>query len=240
MSTPDPIPEGHVYPLTLTALAASCFACGHPAEPTDWIVLENAGARVEFQARDQSRAAGWLTQATAAASRTAAFFGQAIGEPYSIRVYPDRTSFEAWWRDTGFQPACWMIARATRLRVEILSPRLWAAEGCGLAEAEAGQIIAHELVHVLHGRSNPLNEVNFITSLKWFNEGVAVYVAGQLNDGMRARARTISATGPSTCPRWGSARTPTRSAARSLSSSIDITAGPHFGLPSRPRPPRPC
>ena len=57
------------------------------------------------------------------------------------------------------------------------------------SEAETAAILTHELTHVLHGQRNPLPEVNYTMALKWFNEGIAVYLAGQLTEAMRSRAR---------------------------------------------------
>ncbi len=174
---------------TIPAAVALLLGCGSAAGPTEWLVLANASARLEFQATDQSRAAAWLELATTGRQAVAAFFRQPADGPYTVRVYPDRPGFEALWRANGFQPACWMIGRATKSLVEVLSPRLWAGEGCGHSEAETAVILTHELTHVLHAQRNPLPEVNYATALKWFNEGIAIYLAGQLTDGMRARAR---------------------------------------------------
>jgi len=139
---------------------------------------------------DRTQAGNLLAVGEVARRQIESFTGEAITD-FDLRIYPDRAQFEAYWREIGFRPQCWMIARATRTGIEMLAPRVWAAERCGHdggSSIEVQRVVSHEAMHVFHARVNPLPEVNHLAGLKWLNEGVAVYSAQQLDASMRNQA----------------------------------------------------
>jgi len=48
--------------------------------------------------------------------------------------------------------------------------------------------IAHELVQTFHGQHNPTRDFTGMDEAGWFDEGLAVYVSGQLDTGRMASA----------------------------------------------------
>ena len=178
----------------LCSLGPLGWACGDsgpsPAE-SEWIVAEGVGVRLYYKSPDRQRAGALLDIGEEARRQIGVFAGSPITGNFDLRVYPDREEFEAYWRESGFTPQCWMIARATRVGIEMLAPRVWAAEECGHDGGNATElqrVVTHEAMHVLHARVNPLPEVNHLGSLKWFNEGIAVYSSQQLNASMRSQS----------------------------------------------------
>jgi hypothetical protein len=158
---------------------------------TEWIIVQGEGVRLYYKSPDRLGAGGLLEVGEAARRQIELFAGEPIAGDFDLRIYPDRAQFEAYWREIGFTPQCWMIARATRSGIEMLTPRVWAAEGCGHDggnSTEVQQVVTHEAMHVCHARVNPLPEVNNVGSLKWFTEGIAVYSAQQVNASMRSQA----------------------------------------------------
>ena len=176
----------------LGPLGWACADSGGPGPmESDWIVAQGDGVRLYHKSPDRAQAGNLLAVGEAARRQIESFAGEAITGDFDFRIYPDRDQFEAYWREIGFTPQCWMIARATRTGIEMLAPRVWAAEGCGHDGGnaiEVQKVVIHEAMHVLHARVNPLPEVNHLAGLKWLNEGVAVYAAQQLDGSMRNQA----------------------------------------------------
>ena len=182
-------------------LGALAWACGdsagpHPGGSGDWILVQGNGVRLYHKSPDRAQSRNLLAVAEVARQQIESFTGEAIAGDFDVRIYPDREQFEAYWREVGFTPQCWMIARVTRTGIDMLAPRVWAADGCGHDGAnttEVQQVMSHEAMHVFHARVNPLPEVNHLASLKWLNEGVAVYSAEQLDASMRSQAAQFAA-----------------------------------------------
>jgi len=181
-------------------LGALAWACGDSAGPpqgsTEWTMVQGDGVRLYHKSPDRTQAASLLAVGEAARRQIESFTGEAFADDFDLRIYPDREEFEAYWREVGFTPQCWMIARATRTGIEMLAPRAWAADGCGHDggnSTEVQRVMSHEAMHVYHARVNLLPEVNHVAGLKWLNEGVAVYSAQQLDASMRNQAAQFAA-----------------------------------------------
>lgn len=116
------------------------------------------------------------------------FFTAAPLSPFSISIYPDRTSLtDRWrvaWQFPTFQPECWLIAAAWATELDVLSPRVWNRDACG---HDAGNlthirnVLAHEVVHVLHGQLGQHANLSSLLNAQWFTEGLAVYISGMLD-----------------------------------------------------------
>jgi hypothetical protein len=116
------------------------------------------------------------------------FFNAAPLQPYSISIYPDRTSLtDRWrvaWQFPSFQAECWLIAAAWATELDLLSPRIWSRDACGHDARNTTHIrnvLAHEVVHVLHGQVGQHGNLGTLVNAQWFTEGLAVYISGMLD-----------------------------------------------------------
>lgn len=180
--------------------ASACRAPTHSAAgaPSDWSSVTDRGVTLTYQPPDGQTARRLLDFALTARDSVERFFGERIAGDYEVRVFPDRAGFNRRFESIGITPQCWMIARASRQSLELLSPRVWTAEGCGHDGSDSiaiRRIIAHETVHLHHARVSEAPEVNAVAELKWFNEGVAVFASGQFDEGARQEAATAAARG---------------------------------------------
>ncbi len=102
----------------------------------------------------------------------------------------------------GMTPSqCWMVGAGVYDRLILLSPTDWGKDACDHKPgdvAEAKAIMRHELTHVLHGQYNPTRDFTGMDDAAWFVEGLATYVAGQLDGDrlVRARAAVAARKGP--------------------------------------------
>jgi hypothetical protein len=115
------------------------------------------------------------------------FFGRPFARHFDFVVFPDRAAF-----DQSFPPSwgiehteCWMVACGVADRLCLLSPSVWREQACEHDPDDATHvrgIVAHELVHVFHGQSNPSGDFSAVEGLDWFVEGLATYASGQLEE----------------------------------------------------------
>lgn len=115
------------------------------------------------------------------------FFSKKFLEKFDVVIYSERDSLDKMlalnYNLPDFKSECWLVAVGERLRIDMLSPRVWASQSCepGANDTSAiYQIVTHELVHVFHeqyGQNIHRNE-----NMQWFTEGLAVYVSGQLEN----------------------------------------------------------
>ena len=115
------------------------------------------------------------------------FFQHKFLYPLKFYILPDRAELDAHWRQSFNQPwfisICWMVGTGSGVNLSILSPRVWAEENCGHDGNDQYEIykpIVHELTHSYHGQLNPSDDIGIYENIGWFIEGLAVYVAGQL------------------------------------------------------------
>jgi hypothetical protein len=88
------------------------------------------------------------------------------------------------WQFPSYQPQCWEIAAAWATELDLLSPRLWSRDACGHDPADTTHIrnvLAHEVMHVLHGQLGGHPNLGSMANAQWFTEGLAVYVSGMLD-----------------------------------------------------------
>lgn len=130
-------------------------------------------------------AAAIEAMASVAVSRIESFFALDFARPPAVVILPDRAAFDEHFRAAWGIPetACWMVGAAGPDALVLLSPRVWSEQACehdGRDSAHVGGIVAHELVHVLHGQYNPTDDFEGMDPLGWFVEGLAVLASGQL------------------------------------------------------------
>jgi pyrroloquinoline quinone biosynthesis protein B len=141
-----------------------------------------------------------LSDLRAARPEVEGFLGVRLLEDVRVQVLPGRDAFSAalppaW--GLG-RTACWMVASAVADRMFVLSPRAWRTDACEHDPDDAvhvRRLLAHELVHALHGQHNPTRDFTGLDDLGWFIEGLAVYASGQLDGTRLAETRAAVADG---------------------------------------------
>lgn len=119
------------------------------------------------------------------------FFSRPFAEPASIVIAPDRQSFtHVLQKEWGVaETACWMVATGVADFMVVLSPRVWKEQACEHDPSDSlhlGNLLTHELAHVYHGQFNPTRDFSGTQGIDWLVEGLAVLVAGQLQEGRLA------------------------------------------------------
>lgn len=170
-------------PVLQEATPAGCAATPDPDMLSAQVPVDVA---VEFDPRDSLQAAAIETMAANAVRDIESFFERPFRESIIVNVLPDRAAFDEYFRSAWGIPAteCWMVGAASSRGLVLLSPRVWLDQACEHDPRDrdhVGGIVAHELVHVLHGQYNPTEDFEGMDPLGWFVEGVAVLASGQLD-----------------------------------------------------------
>ncbi|HEU0299994.1 MAG TPA: hypothetical protein VFR37_11080 [Longimicrobium sp.] len=187
------IPHPSRSTLAAGALLAACASpSGPPTDSDEWLRAVAPGVVLEYRAEDAQAAPAMLERIAGGRTVAAAFLGLAYTRDVTVRVHPTGDSFaEEWRRVTGAAPQCWMIANGTAAGVVMLSPRVWSTAACGHDGTNAAYVqgvTTHELVHVLQHQHNA-DPVRLQREAEWFEEGLAVLAAGQLDAPARAAVR---------------------------------------------------
>jgi hypothetical protein len=172
------------------ALVATA-GCNEPTSsvPADeWLTVTTGGLTIRA-VRADSGLVRFVSEAIRNGERLAiTFFTAAPLQPYSISIYPDRTSLTDHWRVAwqfpSFQPECWLIAAAWATELDLLSPRVWRRDACGHDAdnlTHVRNVLAHEVVHVLHGQLGQHANLSSLLTAQWFTEGLATYISGMLD-----------------------------------------------------------
>lgn len=186
-------------PYVLAIALAGCASTPAELPPPQLPRPTSAAFSFDSAPDDPARAA---IEADAAVARTQieAFFGQPFRQPVSILIAPSRAAFDAalpaaW----GIAPSqCWMVGVGVADNLYLISPTAWTTDACehNAADAQHVQdIVTHELVHAFHGQSNPSRDFSNAEEVGWFVEGLAVYVAGQLDRGRNSNPADAIAAG---------------------------------------------
>src|SRR5262245_38360582 len=146
--------------ITIAALAGCEKEAPTSVPPADeWLTVAGGGLSIRAVRADSGLVPMVRDAIRAGESTATAFLSAAPLQPYSIAIYPDRTALtDRWriaWQLPTFQPECWLIAAAWATELDLLSPRAWARDACGHDPANTTHIrnvLAHEVVHVLHGQ----------------------------------------------------------------------------------------
>ena len=161
---------------------------------------EQTGYRLEYVAADRAVAQSLVPMIDRGRGIAEQFFGTTYPSSFVVRVFPDRTSLTARWRVAWNQPTlqteCWMIAGGWATELDILSPSVWRTEACGHEgsnSSHVANVVAHELVHVLHGQRNSAF-LSLLATSPWIVEGMAAFASGQWATEYAGSARaTVSA-----------------------------------------------
>ena len=175
--------------LTLAASAGCQQSAPTNSPPADeWLVVTRAGFSIRV-VRADSALVPIVGDAIRDGERIATtFFGAAPLQSYSIAIYPDRATLtDRWriaWQLPAFQAQCWLIAAAWSTELDLLSPRAWSRDACGHDAdniTHIRNVLAHEVVHVLHGQLGQHANLGSMLNAQWFTEGLATYVSGMLD-----------------------------------------------------------
>jgi hypothetical protein len=178
----------------LALIVAGAAAC-QPAAPTtgsspadEWVTFTASGSTIRAVRADADLVplvAGAISDGEDLATR---FFAVGPLQPFTIAIYPDRSSltdhWRAAWQFPSFQAQCWMIAAAWATELDLLSPRVWQRDACGHDagnQAHIRNVLAHEVVHILHAQRGQHPTLGSLQNVQWFFEGLAVYVSGMLD-----------------------------------------------------------
>ena len=173
------------------ACAAACQRAAPaptPAPANEWTTFTASGFTIRAVRADAD-----LVPLVAGAIRdgerlATGFFAAEPLQPFTIAIYPDRSSLtEHWraaWQAPSFQAPCWLIAAAWAAELDLLSPRVWGRDACGHDpgnQTHIRNVLAHEVVHVLHAQLGSHPNLASLLDVQWFFEGLAVYVSGMLD-----------------------------------------------------------
>jgi len=172
----------------ILAATAGCQQPTSSAPADEWLTVTAGGLSIRAVRADSGLVPFVRDAVRNGESIATTFFTAAPLQPYSISIYPDRTSLtDRWrvaWQFPSFQAECWMVAAAWATELDLLSPQAWSRDACG---HDAGNVthvrnvLAHEVVHVLHGQLGQHTNINSLLTAQWFTEGLAVYISGMLD-----------------------------------------------------------
>lgn len=173
-------------------------------KPIALLLLLSACAAPAFRVQAPPAAAADAAQVEARllAARPAveAAVGVPLRTPVALTVAATRAEFDATFPPEWGVPGteCWMVAWGVADRLAVLAPGAWAAQACEHDAADEGHVqrlLAHELVHVLHGQHNSHPDFTGLEDIGWFAEGLATLASGQLDAEHAGRARQALAEG---------------------------------------------
>jgi hypothetical protein len=141
-------------------------------------VEQHTGYSLEYVAADRPVAESLVPMIDRGRETAEQFFGATYPATFVVRILPDRDALNARWR---VQTRCWEVAGGWATEFDILAPTVWSSQACGHDGTNANHVanvVAHELVHVLHGQRNA-SFFSIAASTPWILEGLAAYASGQ-------------------------------------------------------------
>ena len=170
------------------AVTAGCKQPTSSAPADEWLTVTGGGLSIRAVRADSGLVPFVRDAIRDGESNATTFFTVPPLQPFSISLYPDRTTLtERWriaWQFPSFQPECWLIAAAWATELDVLSPRVWSRDACGhdaRDQTHIRNVLAHEVVHVLHGQLGQHANISSLLNAQWFTEGLAVYISGMLD-----------------------------------------------------------
>lgn len=170
------------------AVAVVLAGCGRSPtapDPADVRTEQHTGYRLEYVAADRAVAESLVPVIDQGRQSAEKFFATTYQATFVVKIMHDRAALNARWRVAFQRPnletQCWEIAAGWATEVDILSPAVWGSQSCGHNGSNANHVanvVAHELVHVLHGQRNP-SFFSIAASTPWILEGLATYASGQ-------------------------------------------------------------
>lgn len=175
--------------LLLAVTLTSIFAQSKPDLPSKWYLYETTKYDLYFTQSDSTDIIDYLTYFDNANEAIKNYFGQKFFTKYDVYIHPNRSSinlqWSADWNMPGFTSECWMVGSGVADQFDLLSLKAWSEEACDHDPTnvlEIQQFITHESVHVYHGQINLNHFFEGMQDMSWFIEGVAILVAGELDD----------------------------------------------------------
>ena len=170
-------------------LAITSFFAAHAADNPPWLVQTRANYTLHYAAADRTHIAEYEGSFKKGIAANQAFFQSSYPKHFDIYIYQDRASLDTDLQkvihEPNYKSPCWWEATGQSEGIHLLAPVRWDVETCEgryttYADKEKTQrLITHELTHVFHGQSirdhRPVGK-----DISWFEEGLAVLVAGQL------------------------------------------------------------
>jgi hypothetical protein len=216
-------------------LGVAVATCGRsPTSPgsTEVHAEQHTGYALEYIGADRAVAESLVPMIDRGRQTAEQFFGTTYSATFVVKILHDRDALNVRWRvafqQPGLQTRCWEIAGGWATEFDILSPAVWNSQACGHDGTNANHVanvVAHELVHVLHGQRNP-SFFSIAASTPWILEGLAAYASGQWAVEYASSARSALSGGfaPTTFAEiW------TSSANYALAGSVFAYIHPRFG-----------
>ena len=160
------------------------------ADAQQQLMQTRANYTLHYVAADRTHIAEYESFLAKGIAANEAFFQSPYPKHFDIYIYPDRASFDTGLQKELHQPnyksPCWVAGVGQYDAIHLLSPARWDTETCEgryttYADKEKTQkLITHELTHVFHGQTIRDHNPDRMKDISWFEEGLAVYVAGQL------------------------------------------------------------
>jgi hypothetical protein len=129
------------------------------------------------------------------------FFGQPMPHPFELRIFREKSEMNEFVRKQWQMPElpCSAVAMGAGSALAVLSPAVWKTQACEHDPADhkaTEKLLARELVHVFHGQNRP-DDSEFMRAgdARWFVEGLAVYVSGQLDPARLKQAADLVRAG---------------------------------------------
>ncbi len=166
------------------------------ASKAPWLSTTHGQVTLYYKPVDQDQIPALVEHVDRALDRLQSFFGTPLPRPLDFYLFPDRHSLtEHWKRQWGlpfFISMCWMVGSGSATNLSLLSPRAWGKHACEHDPADRDHVqklVTHELVHSFHDQVHPSADIGVLEEIGWFIEGLAVYVAGQLEGDRLASPR---------------------------------------------------
>ena len=177
-----------LFSAIILAATAGCQESTSSAPTDEWLTVTVGGLSIRAVRADSGLVPFVRDAVRNGESIATTFFSAAPLQSYSVSIYPDRSSLtDRWrvaWQFPSFQAECWMIAAAWATELDLLSPQAWSRDACGHDAGNATHVrnvLAHEVVHVLHGQLGQHANISSLLTGQWFTEGLAVYISGMLD-----------------------------------------------------------
>ena len=178
----------------LGAAVASCGGSRTAPDSPDVQSDQHTGYSLEYVAADRAVAASLVPMIDRGRQTAEQFFGTTYPATFVVKIMHDRDALNARWRVVT---RCWEVAGGWATEFDILSPAVWSSQTCGHDGSNmnhVANVVAHELVHVLHGQRNP-SFFSIAASTPWILEGLAAYASGQWAAEYAGAARSTLSAG---------------------------------------------
>ena len=175
--------------LSCLGLLLAAVSCATPTGPTGvapptggaqeagWLELNAGGVSLRYADPDTALVASMIPIVESELARVTNFLGVSTQRSFPIVVWPDRQRFRDRFHVLFNEvPQCWVIAFGLASGVDMLPPRLWECGHSVLSAEFLPLLLAHELTHVVHQQQPGFG---YGDDMRWFLEGLAVYVSGQ-------------------------------------------------------------